>query len=71
MELRTKHIINREKREITFLIYGVIGEKVDGDYLARELSWVDREYDVVTLRINSDGGYVTQGLSIVSQLMHT
>lgn len=51
------------------MLYGVIGVKVDGDYLAQELNWLDRNYDKVTLRINSDGGYVTQGLSVVSQLL--
>lgn len=69
MEIRSQHFINREKKEITLMLYGDIGRKVDGDYLARELEYADRNYDTVILRINSDGGLVTQGLSIVSQLL--
>jgi len=69
MEIRTQHIVNREKKEITLMIYGILGEKVDGDYLAQELEYCDRNFDTVILRINSDGGLVTQGLSIVSQLL--
>lgn len=69
MEIKTRHIISRDKKEITLMLYGVIGVTVDGDYLAQELEWIDRNYDTVILRINSDGGYVTQGLSIVSQLL--
>ncbi len=69
MEIRTQHIVNREKKEITLMLYGELGKKVDGDYLAQELDYCDRNYDTVILRINSDGGLVTQGLSIVSQLL--
>lgn len=69
MEIRTQHIVNRDKKEITLMLYGDIGRKVDGDYLAQELEYIDRNYDTVILRINSDGGLVTQGLSIVSQLL--
>ena len=69
MEIKTRHIIDREKKEITMLLYGDIGKKVDGDYFAQELEWADRNYDTVIIRINSDGGLVTQGLSIVSQLL--
>lgn len=69
MELKTKHIINREQKSITFLLYGIIGDKVDGDYLAQEINWADSYYDTIQLRINSDGGSVSQGLSILSVLM--
>lgn len=69
MELKTKHIVNRELKSITFLLYGIIGEKVDGDYFAQELNWCARNYDTIIIRINSDGGNVTQGLSIVSEMV--
>jgi len=68
MELKTKHIVNRDKKEISFLLYGFIGEKIDGDYLARELDWAGDNYDVIRLRINSLGGDKSQGLSIVSAM---
>jgi len=68
MELKTSHIVNRDKKEITFLLYGIIGEKIDGDYFAQELNWAGRNYDIITIRINSDGGDVTQGLSIISEI---
>jgi len=69
MEIRTQHIVNREKKEITMMLYGMIGKDFDGDYFAKELEYADRIYDQVTIRINSDGGLVTQGLSIISQLV--
>lgn len=69
MELKTRHIIAREKKQITFLLYGLIGDKVDGDYFAQELMYADKEFDEIIIRINSDGGSVSQGLSIVSAMM--
>ena len=50
------------------LLYGIIGEKIDGDYFAQELNWLGREYDEITIRINSFGGDFNQGLSIVSEI---
>ncbi|MBV5336898.1 MAG: Clp protease ClpP, partial [Deltaproteobacteria bacterium] len=69
MEIRTQHIVSRDKKEITLMLYGEIGKKIDGDYFASELEYLDHNYDTVIIRINSDGGLVTQGLSIVSQLL--
>lgn len=50
------------------LLYGAIGEKIDGDYFAQELNWLGREYDEIVIRINSMGGDMHQGLSIVSEM---
>lgn len=50
-------------------LFGVIGEKVDGDYFAQELASLDNQCDIIHLRINSPGGDVTQGLSIVSVML--
>jgi ATP-dependent protease ClpP protease subunit len=69
MELKTPHIVNRESKSIDFLLYGIIGEKIDGDYFANELDWAGKNYDTILLRINSDGGDVSQGLSIVSAMV--
>jgi ATP-dependent Clp endopeptidase proteolytic subunit ClpP len=69
MQLKTRHIIARDRKQITFLLYGLIGEKIDGDYFAQELMYAEKEYDEIVIRINSDGGSVNQGLSIVSAMM--
>lgn len=50
-------------------LFGTIGEKVDGDYFAQELASLDNQCDLIHLRINSPGGDVTQGLSIVSVML--
>lgn len=50
------------------LLYGAIGEKIDGDYFAQELNWLGRENDEIIIRINSLGGDLNQGLSIVSEI---
>lgn len=70
MEKQYKHLeaINRETREATLRLYGVIGDKIDGDYFGQEIGWLGREVDVLNIRINSDGGSVSQGLSIVAAI---
>ena len=68
MDLRYTKIVGREKRKAEMLLYGIIGEKIDGDYFAQELNWLGREYDEITIRINSFGGDFNQGLSIVSEI---
>lgn len=62
--------INNAAREATMRLYGAIGEKVDGDLFARELATLDdQQLEVIHIRINSPGGDVFQGMSIVSALM--
>jgi ATP-dependent protease ClpP protease subunit len=68
MEHKYSKIVNREKRTAEIMLYGIIGEKIDGDYFAQELNWLGREFDEINIRINSMGGDVEQGLSIVSEM---
>ncbi|OGX23338.1 MAG: hypothetical protein A3K54_00025 [Omnitrophica WOR_2 bacterium RBG_13_44_8] len=69
METKYSKIVGREIREAVVEIYGIIGEKVNGDYLASELNYLSKESDMITLRINSFGGNLTQGLSIISAIV--
>lgn len=51
-------------------LYGEIGSKIDGDYFAQQLASLDAEdLDMIRIRVNSPGGYVFQGMSIVSTLL--
>ncbi len=68
MDLRYTKIVDREKKQAEMQLYGVIGEKVDGDYFAQELRWLGREFDEINIRINSMGGDLVQGLSIVGEM---
>lgn len=62
-------IFNKDKREATIRMYGVIGQEVNGNEMAHELSGLDREADTIHVLINSNGGDVSQGLSIVSAIL--
>ncbi|PTN08048.1 ATP-dependent protease ClpP protease subunit [Mangrovibacterium marinum] len=73
MEQRYSKIVNREKKQVEILLYGILGDnwedgEIDGNYFARELNWLGREYDEITIRINSWGGNLDMGLSIVSEI---
>ena len=64
-----ERIINKEKREATIRMYGVIGKDVDGNRMGHDLAELDGEVDTIHILINSDGGSVSQGLSIVSAIL--
>ena len=64
-------IYNKDKREATIRMYGVIGRDVNGNEMAHELSSLDTDTDTIHLLINSNGGDVSQGLSIVSAILST
>lgn len=62
--------INNETREAVMRLYGAIGQKLDGDTFAGELAALDGgDYSLIRLRINSPGGDVFQGMSIVSAML--
>jgi ATP-dependent protease ClpP protease subunit len=68
MEHKYSKIVNREKKQVEMMLFGEIGEKVDGHYFAKELNWLGRNYDEITVKINSEGGDMVQGLSVVSEI---
>jgi ATP-dependent protease ClpP protease subunit len=68
MELKYSKVQARQIQEATIEIYGGIGEKVQGDYLASEINYQDKSADTMFFRINSMGGNFVQGLSIISAI---
>ena len=66
-----KYLQNRTTKSATLLLYGNVGNKVDGDHLAHEINYLGQQVDELNLRINSEGGNVLQGLSVFSALLNT
>lgn len=62
-------IENKEKREATIRMYGVIGRDVDGNRMAYDIANLDKEADTIHILINSDGGSVSQG--VVGRIGHS
>lgn len=71
MEIRFSKIVARDIKEAIFEIYGGIGDKVNGDYLASEINYQDKNVDQILFRINSMGGSFVQGLSVISAITGT
>lgn len=72
MELKYSKVVNRELKKTEMFLYGPLGDQakeIDGHYFAQEMHWLGRNYDEITVRINSEGGDVLHGLSIVSEMM--
>ena len=65
----TYNTINDHTREATLHLYGTIGTELDGNQFARELAGHDQNSDLIKIRINSPGGDVFQGMSIVSAIL--
>lgn len=64
------YIIDKESRSVTFRVYGSIGGDIDANVLANTIAEVDDygNVDTIIIRINSGGGNVIDGMSIVSVL---
>lgn len=62
-------IVNEETREATLTLYGSIGGDIDANEFARDLIYIGQEYDTVNIHINSPGGSVIDGMSIVSAII--
>lgn len=64
------YIIDNESRSVTFRVYGSIGGDIDANVLANTIAEVDDygNVDTIIIRINSGGGNVIDGMSIVSVL---
>lgn len=65
MDLR--YFTNQSNGEYEILISGVVGEKIDGDQVAAEIKYLNEiEATVIKERINSVGGGIINGMSIIS-----
>jgi len=66
-ELSYEHVVDINKDEATIFLYGGIGEELDGNAIAKEIYQLNQDgVKVIHERINSDGGSVGNGLSIVA-----
>jgi len=65
-------IVNEANEYVDIYLYGTIGSywsgnKVDGDYIADQIrQYDDQKFHIINEHINSDGGEITNGLSIVA-----
>lgn len=64
-----QRLIDKAKREATFSLYGVLGEDIPGNRVAQDIASADERVDTIHLLINSNGGSVSEGLSIVSAIV--
>lgn len=72
MDLKFSKIVCRDQKRAEMFMYGALGEdagEINGHYFAQELNWLGRNYDEVRIRINCDGGLITHGLSIFSEMI--
>ena len=72
MELKFSKIVNKEQKRAEILLSGILGDdekQTDGHWWAKEFRCLDQNYDQVDILINSDGGSIVHGLSIVSAIL--
>lgn len=72
MEYKFINSINEEQEEATMLLYGDVGCEIDGNQIANEIRYLEEiGIKKITQRINSGGGSVINGLSVVSANLNT
>lgn len=66
-------IINQSEKTAVVRLYGVIGAEVDGNQLAHHIIDLgdNKEIEIIQLHINSAGGSVFDGMSVVSAIRTT
>lgn len=57
------------KEEITIRLFGSLGGEINGDEFARDLATLEGKAKKINLHINSPGGSVSQGYSIISVML--
>lgn len=70
-KMNFKHLQNADAntKTATLLLYGGIGEEINGHIFAEELNYLQAEYDTIIVKINSPGGSVIEGLSIFNAML--
>ena len=67
MDYKFINKIDIEKKEAEMLLYGNVGDEIDGNWIANEIRYLEEQgITKITERINSGGGSVINGLSVVS-----
>lgn len=61
-------IVSEEKKEAVMRLYGEIGREVDANQFAQALAGLDSQVDTVHMHVNSPGGDVISGLSVISAM---
>lgn len=59
--------ISEERKEVDFLLFGEIGRQIDGNLFAHEMSMFS-EFETFNIHINSVGGSIIQGNSIIAAM---
>lgn len=72
MEYKFINSINEDKQEAEMLLYGDVGYEIDGTQIANEIRYLEEiGIKKLTQRINSGGGSVINGLSVVAANLNT
>jgi ATP-dependent Clp protease protease subunit len=65
--MNLKYTTNLTKESADIYLYGLIGDKIDGDSVAAEIRYLDSQgIKIINEYINSEGGEVINGLSIIA-----
>lgn len=71
MDLKYVIAKDKEKKRAEMSLYGAIGSEINGHYFAQSIDYLSKEYDEITIHINSEGGSVMQGLSIFNAILNS
>jgi len=67
---RLESIINKSDDSADVFLFGGIGDKIDGDFVAEEIRRLDNQVSTINVKINSGGGSIISGFSIISAILN-
>ena len=72
MQLNYAKCTNEATKEYSLILHGVVGREINGPALAQEINYLNNiGATKITLRINSVGGLISEGFSVVAALLNS
>lgn len=71
MRENTHYLAAINDKKATIRLFGDLGDDVNGNWLGQDIYWAGEEVGEIDLLINSAGGSVIQGLSVIAAIQNT
>jgi len=66
-----KTILNKKENSAEIFLFGDVGSQIDGEQVASEIRLLENEVELIKIKINSGGGSIISGFSIISAILNS
>lgn len=71
MRENTHYLASINDKKATIRLFGELGDDINGNWLGQDIYWAGEEVGEIDLLINSAGGNVIEGFSVISAIQNT